>query len=299
VLIYGKLNKIYKGLGKMEPFVLKKKEYFSLQIWGNEWENLVVGFTTKNGGFSDQNYSSLNFGFHVGDQTESVCRNKQKLADLINIPVEKWVACEQTHGINIKKVGHKDSGSGSFQYSDSISDTDGLYTSEKGILLTLCYADCVPLYFIDRENKTIGVAHAGWKGTVNGIAKEMVENWRNEGIKLSDILVGIGPSICENCYIVDDYVIDFVKNILEDVDKKPYNLLIEGQYQLNLRELNKILLIQAGIDESNIYITDYCSSCHDREFFSHRRDNGKTGRMMSFIGWKEELNEGADETRKD
>jgi polyphenol oxidase len=272
----------------MEPFVLKTKEYLSIASWEKQWPELVVGFTTKNGGYSQQDFSSFNFGFHVGDLVETVCHNKQKLSNLIEFPVEKWVAAEQTHGINIMRIEKEVCGSGSYQYNDSIPDTDGFYTMDKGILLTLCYADCVPIYFIDKATKTIGIAHAGWKGTVNGIAKKMVQNWVSEGINPQDILVAIGPSICEKCYIVNDFVIDFVQKILVDVEKKPYNLIDKDQYYLNLKQLNKLLLIQAGITESNIYITEYCSSCHEKEFFSHRRDQGKTGRMMSFIGWKED-----------
>jgi polyphenol oxidase len=272
----------------MEPFVLKTKEYFSIEAWEKEWPDLVVGFTTKNGGVSQQNFSSFNFGFHVGDKVESVCHNKQKLSCIIKFPVESWVAAEQTHGINIKRIEKQVCGSGSFQYDDSIPDTDGFFTVNKGILLTLCYADCVPIYFIDKVTKRIGIAHAGWKGSVNGIAQKMILEWLSEGSNPKDILVAIGPSICEDCYIVDDFVIDFVQKILVDVEKKPYNLINKGQYHLNLKQLNKLLLIQAGITESNIYVTEYCSSCHDKEFFSHRRENGKTGRMMSFIGWKED-----------
>ena len=71
----------------------------------------------------------------------------------------------------------------------------------------------------------IGAAHAGWKGTVNEIASQMVEAWDREGCSWDNIFVAIGPSICEKCYIVNDYVINFVENILVDSDKKPYNLI--------------------------------------------------------------------------
>jgi polyphenol oxidase len=273
----------------MDPFILKSEEYFSILSWENKWPELVVGFTTKNGGYSSQDFSTLNCGLHVGDSIESVRHNKQKLSSLFQFPMEHWVSAEQTHGINIMKVNNDACGKGTYQYEDSVLDTDGFYTSEKGILLTLCFADCVPLYFIDKKSKTIGIAHAGWKGSVNGIAKEMIVKWKNEDIEPKDIFVVIGPSICKNCYIVDDFVIQFVQKILEDVEKKPYNLIEEGQYQLDLKLLNKLILEKAGIPASNISITNYCSSCHENEFFSHRRDNGKTGRMMSFIGWKGEM----------
>jgi copper oxidase (laccase) domain-containing protein len=80
-----------------------------------------------------------------------------------------------------------------------------------------------------------------------------------------------------------------VQKILEDVDIKPYNQISDNQFQLDLKELNRTILTNAGIPHENIMITDYCTSCHENYFFSHRRDRGKTGRMMSFIGWKEEV----------
>ncbi|MHC0037247.1 peptidoglycan editing factor PgeF [Pseudoneobacillus sp. C159] len=272
----------------MESFVLKGKEYLAIEEWENNWPNLVVGFSTKNGGLSKGDYSTLNMGFHVGDNSDIVCQNKQTIASIINFPLNNWVAAEQTHGINIKKVTSSDLGSGSFQYDDSILNTDGYYTNETGILLTLCFADCVPIYFIDDQSKMIGIVHAGWKGTVNGITREFVNTWRKIGIQKSNIKVAIGPSICKNCYIVDDYVINFVEKTLEDVEKKPYNLIKANQYHLDLSELNKQILIRYGIRESNILVTNYCTSCHSELFFSYRRDSGQTGRMMSFIGWKED-----------
>jgi hypothetical protein len=133
----------------------------------------------------------------------------------------------------------------------------------------------------------IGAAHAGWKGTVGQIAREMIKKWEEEGIKAEKVFVAIGPSICEKCYIVDERVVNLVENILEDVDRKPYNLISEGQYSLNLRELNKQILVKAGVPKENIIVTDYCSSCNNHLFFSHRKSHGKAGRMLSFIGWKE------------
>jgi YfiH family protein len=147
----------------------------------------------------------------------------------------------------------------------------------------------VPLYFLHEKTGAIGIAHAGWKGTVGGIGREMAKFYSNEGIDLGEVRAVIGPSICESCYIVDDRVISKVQKILEDVEIKPYNLINDNQYHLDLKELNKQILLNAGIFEANITITEYCTSCHQDYFFSHRRDKGRTGRMMSFIGWKEEV----------
>ncbi len=271
----------------MEPFTNNHQTYFSIKNWMEQYPGLVAGITTKNGGSSTGVYENLNLGFHVGDQIEAVCSNRNKLANHIQFPLKHWVGAEQTHETFIRKITKDDRGKGADSYENAFKGTDGFYTNEEGILLTLCYADCVPLFFISPEHSMIGTAHAGWKGTVNEIAGKMVEQWEREGIKSEQIFVTIGPSICEKCYIVNDYVINFVENTLVDVEEKPYNLIKEGQYSLDLRKLNKMILLKAGVPSKNIQISTLCSSCDKTEFFSHRRDHGKTGRMLSYIGWKE------------
>lgn len=271
----------------MEPFAYDHQSFLSIKNWMEQYPRLVAGITTKKGGSSTGVFEYLNMGFHVGDQREAVCHNRNKVAEFIQFPVEHWVGAEQTHETLIRKITSTDRGFGADTYENAFKGTDGFYTNEEGILLTLCYADCVPLFFISPEHRMIGAAHAGWKGTVNEIARKMVEQWGEEGILPNQIFVTIGPSICEKCYIVNDYVINFVENTLVDVEEKPYNLINDGQYTLDLRKLNKIILLKAGVPADHIQITKLCSSCDQFEFFSHRRDQGKTGRMLSYIGWKE------------
>ena len=270
----------------MEPFVLKNHSFFTIESWIKQFPGLVAGMTTKNGGASSGDFESLNLGFHVGDDLSAVCSNRRKVSELLEFSLNTWVGAEQTHGINLKRISNSDRGKGSNSYDNSIKDTDGFYSNEEGILLSLCFADCVPLFFIAPESRMIGIAHAGWKGTVGQIAKEMINAWGSEGIDPQQILVAIGPSICERCYIVDKHIINLVENTLEDVEKLPYNLINDGQYSLDLREVNRHIIKKSGVPDTNILMTGFCSNCNE-EFFSHRGDQGRTGRMLSFIGWKE------------
>lgn len=272
---------------KLEPFTQKAEQVLNLSSWSHISDKLVAGFTTKNGGASEGDFKSFNLGLHVNDEDNSVISNRKLLADILRFPPENWVCSEQTHKNSIAKVTKKDLGAGVFTYEDSIKDTDGLYTTEKNILLTLCYADCVPLYFFAPSKQIIGIAHAGWKGTVQDIAGEMIRAWGHEGVKPDGIQAVIGPAIGKCCYIVDDYVINFVKN-LDKIESKPYEIVSDNQYRLDLKELNYQLMVRAGIPPENIQVSSYCTSCENQKFFSHRRDAGKTGRMMSFIGFKED-----------
>jgi polyphenol oxidase len=270
----------------MEPFVLKNESLLTIDGWMNTYSGLTAGITSKHGGVSKGSYKSLNMGFHVGDIANDVCRNRETVANLLDFPLKNWVGAQQTHDIVIRKISKNDRGLGANSYDRAFKGVDGFYTNETGILLTLCFADCVPLFFLAPQSRMVGAAHAGWKGTVGGIARAMITNWEQEGIRPEDIFVAIGPSICKHCYIVDNRVINLVENILEDVDGKPYNLINGNQYCLDLREANRLILLKAGVPEDNIVVTDFCTSC-DNMFFSHRRDQGDTGRILSYIGWKE------------
>ncbi|WP_226665824.1 peptidoglycan editing factor PgeF [Metabacillus litoralis] len=272
-----------------EPFQLREESYLSIYLWNEKDSKLKVGFTTKHGGQSIEEFSSLNLGLHVQDQHESVMKNRNFLSRNISFPLEKWIFAEQTHSNNIKKVSKPHSGKGIGSYKDGIMDCDGLYTNDKGIMLSLCFADCVPLYFFHPKSNFIGLAHAGWKGSVQDIAGEMVRKWTiDEGLPYSEILVAIGPSIGACCYKVDDRVITSVNKVLLEKYPLPYENITSGQYNLDLKQLNKNLLMQAGIKVENILVSQQCTSCETDLYFSHRRDDGKTGRMLSFIGIDEE-----------
>ncbi|TYS70676.1 peptidoglycan editing factor PgeF [Sutcliffiella horikoshii] len=270
-----------------EPFVLEKEQTLSLPVWKGNASNLIVGFTTKNGGVSEGQFSTLNMGLHVNDSVDAVCQNKEILASQLNIPTKNWVGCDQTHEDKIVKVNNPDKGKGVYSYSTALSGTDGIYTDSENILLTLCFADCVPLYFYSKEHSLVGIAHAGWKGTVKNIAGNMINRWMEDGVNIDTIQVAIGPAISAQAYIVDDYVVNRVMDALPGTDKETYMKEVSsGQYALDLKKVNFELLLQAGVSEENILCSSFCTSSNESLFFSHRRDKGKTGRMMSFIGLK-------------
>ncbi|MBU8786335.1 MULTISPECIES: peptidoglycan editing factor PgeF [Bacillus] len=274
-----------------KPFRLDAPSLLLIEDWDQPAEAggaITAGFTTKNGGESKPPFQSLNTGLHVQDDERHVEKNRKKIAGFLQTDLRNWVFADQTHEDRIQKVTREHEGRGAFQYDTALEATDGLYTNEKNLFLALCFADCVPVYFYDPVRSLAGVAHAGWKGTVKGIAGKMVETWvTREGSNPGDIQAVIGPSIGACCYTVDDRVINKVKQLpLQEVDKA-FLPAEEGEYSLELKEVNRQLLIHAGIPDAQIKVSSLCTSCERSLFFSHRRDRGKTGRMMSFIGLKE------------
>jgi YfiH family protein len=254
----------------------------------NKWEEdkkLIHCFTTRSGGVSTGYLSSLNLGFNRGDARENVIQNYQKVCDVLDIKLSSLVLSKQVHEVNIIKVNKDDAGNGIY-YENKWESIDGIYTAEKDITLVTHYADCVPLLFYAPDYSIIGMAHAGWRGTVKEIGKVLVEKWKtSENIPASHIQVAIGPSIGKCCFEVDEEV---AKEFVSQFGDKPFIQYYpkEKKYHIDLWEANKYSLLRAGIKEENLVISGFCTSCNDDLFFSHRKSNGKRGTMGAFMALK-------------
>ncbi|MEX2415820.1 MAG: peptidoglycan editing factor PgeF [Paenibacillaceae bacterium] len=269
----------------MEAFVnLKQKDSsFRLEAWMDKFDGLSVGFTSRLGGVSQHPMKSLNCALHVGDRIEDVIANRQLVAEGAGFTFDAWTCAEQVHGNAIKKVTLRDKGAGKHTRDQAIQDTDALISNESGVMLAAFFADCVPLYFIDPVHHAIGLAHAGWKGTALHIAERTIEAMQREfGSQPEHLLTAIGPSIGVCCYEVNDQVI-------EQLDCEPPAKQENGRYMLDLKETNRQFMIRAGILPINIEISEWCTSCNTDLFYSHRAENGQTGRMTAWIGWKDEV----------
>lgn len=271
----------------MEPFVKNitnngRPEFFELKPWTSQFNTLKAGFSTRNGGVSIGEWNSLNCALHVNDLPQNVVRNRQLLTDAIGVSFAGWTCAEQVHGNEVYVVSKQDRGKGRFSSADAIPSKDGLITNVPGICLTSFYADCVPLYFFDPVHQVIGLAHAGWKGTVSSIALELVHKMhRTFGSQPKQLKAAIGPAIGRCCYEVDDAVIQHFEaaHITYGITPK-----INKRFWLDLKEINRQIMIKAGIMASNIELSNLCTACHTDVFFSHRAEEGKTGRMISWIG---------------
>jgi YfiH family protein len=280
----------------MEPFKRRKHEQdgqpvlFYLQSWMDSFPALTAGFTSRLGGVSQEPFSSLNCGLHVNDMAEHVVINRERLAKALEMPFDSFTYAEQVHGKEIAIVTRAEKGMGRTSREDAIQARDGFVTNEKGLVLSALFADCVPLYFYDSVRGVIGLAHAGWKGTVLNIAEAILHAMnRTFGSKPEDIRAAIGPSIGVCCYEVDERVADPVKRVLLNMQASPEIIQKvikpkpEHKYMLNLQELNRNFIEKAGIVSSHIEVTQLCTSCSNDVFFSHRKDDGLTGRMVAWI----------------
>lgn len=168
------------------------------------------------------------------------------------------------------------------------TDVDGLITNEPNVVLATFYADCVPLYFVDPVHMAIGLSHSGWRGTVNRMGKQtLIAMNREFGTEAHDVIAAIGPSICQDCYeISQDVAEHFVDEFATTDDPHASDILRykgDGKYQLDLWECNRRVLVEAGVQEANIAITNICTCCNPTLLFSHRASHGKRGNLGAFM----------------
>jgi YfiH family protein len=240
-------------------------------------------FTTRAGGVSAGPFRSLNMALHVGDDPVAVVENRKMVCSALGAGLEDLVAGQQVHGTTVLAVSAAHRGRGSLSREDAIPGADGLITKETGLLLASYYADCVPVMLLDPVGRAIGLAHAGWKGTVGRIAGKAVQSMvYNYGTNPRDCLAVVGPSIGPCCYEVDAPVVEMVK---ESFDRWPEMVKQTGpgRWRLNLWLANRIALAEAGVRVEHIAEPGLCTNCNRELFFSYRGQSGACGRMASLM----------------
>lgn len=228
-------------------------------------------FTTRLGGVSSGDLSSLNLGTGRNDNKENIFENYKRACTAVNLDFTKCVLAKQTHTTNIRIVTKSDSGKGLTVESD-IKDTDGLITNEQGLPLVIFYADCVPILLFDPKQKVLACLHGGWRGTVNGIAEKGVHIMKNT-FNCRDIYAAIGPSIGPCCF-------ETGLETAEIFNKNGFGAFVEYNKDkafIDLWSVNESILKSCGV--KNISIAKICTVCHCDEFFSHRGCGASTGRM--------------------
>ena len=230
----------------------------------------------------------MNFTFTRGDNPDHVLENYRRMGKALEVDVERMVLSYQTHTTNVRLVTEEDAGKGIVKERD-YKDVDGLITNVPGITLVTFYADCVPLYFLDPVHLAVGLSHSGWRGTVRQMGKITLDKMREAfGTRAEDVLACIGPSICRECYEVGSEV---ALEFMEGYDRINWNSILtekgNGKYLLDLWRANEIVLLDAGVRQENIQVTDICTHCNSDYLFSHRRTGNERGNLAAFLGIRE------------
>jgi polyphenol oxidase len=265
---------------------------------------LVHGFSTRLGGFSRvYGGGALNLGFTEQDSRNAVERNRTAFISRFGFMKngQPWplVTLRQIHSDLIHRVNKP---------PEEQLAGDGLLTETPGMLLGIGTADCLPIILVDVKEKTVGIFHAGWRGTLKRIVEKGIgEMGRYFGTLPSNVNAAIGPGIHGCCYEVGTEVRDqfssqfayavelFRESKDSDPIRKKYPLLflsarppghsdLPKKVFLDLVEANRRQLIDAGVSAKNIGASPLCTSCRTDLLFSHRKENGVTGRMMAVVG---------------
>ncbi len=240
-------------------------------------------FSTRLGGVSTDEFTSMNLAFNRGDSPENVTENYKRFCKSAGFDYESLTASSQDHHTFVRAVTKENVGVGIYKPKD-IESVDALITNEPGVTLVTYYADCTPLFFVDTKQKAIGLAHAGWRGTVGRIGDNVVKKMQSlYGTDPSDIKAAIGPAISVCCYEVDKPCADnFLA--LDELDSTKFVFPKgNGKFMIDLLETNRQILVHAGVKNENITVSDVCTNCNSELLWSHRATKGHRGTMSAFM----------------
>lgn len=240
-------------------------------------------FSTRLGGISRGEFSSMNLSFGRGDPDENVLQNYRIFCRAAGFAFDSLVASAQDHHTYVRRVTAKDKGVGITRPRD-MQSVDALVTDEPGVTLVTYYADCTPLFFVDTRRRAVALAHAGWRGTAGRIGQSVVSCMQEHyGCDPRDIRAAIGPAISKCCYEVDESCCKYFK-AMEDLDTPAFITPKEnGKYMLDLLDANRQVLLRAGIPDDNITVSDVCTRCNSELLWSHRATGGKRGGLAAFM----------------
>jgi len=228
-------------------------------------------FSTRHGGISPPPFEHLNLGLNLGDSSDHIQENLRRLCQASNIPLPHRSI--QTHGIETMIC----QGEG-IQHQH---DADILITSTANTSVAVRTADCLPILLIDIHKHIAAAVHAGWRGTAKNIVQIGIQKMQALGAKPEHILASLGPCIGSCCFEVD------VKAAQQLADSHPQaHQHLHQQKQKSypdLQAINQCQLLRSGIKKQHIEMVRQCTYCQSRDFFSWRRDQEKSGRMLAII----------------
>lgn len=248
--------------------------YYTIKAF-DETGLCVNCFTTRRGGVSEGCFASMNLRLSGGDSKENVLENYRIIARTLGVDEHSFVLSKQVHKTDVRIVGKEDCGNGLFR-ENRFDSADALITAEKGVALVTFYADCVPVYFLDKVRGVIALAHSGWRGTrAEIVAKTVRCMCENFGTEPENVLCAIGPSIGRCCFEVGDEVAaEFDEKYVDKKGSKPH---------IDLQGCIADSLCRAGVRRENITVSGICTRCGCDEFYSHRATGDARGTMAAVL----------------
>ncbi|WP_026994425.1 peptidoglycan editing factor PgeF [Flectobacillus major] len=236
-----------------------------------QFTNLVVAESTRHGGFSEKPYTSLNLGLYSGDSKETVLKNRRQFYQALGIGERRVAHSYQTHSDEIVVVTR----------GKAYQGYDALITARKGVFISVTVADCTPILIFDPVQQAVGAVHAGWRGTVKQIVAKTIQKMQSEfKTNPADCFAYVGTCIDECSFevgleVADEFMPEFKRF---DAEKQ--------KFFIDLKKANFVQLLNCGLPENQIEISEFSTILHNEDYFSFRKERGKTGRFAALIGMK-------------
>lgn len=244
----------------------------------------IRAFQTQRGNVVTGNaYSQWNLCDYTGDDALRVLNARMELCRQLGIDLDHLVMPRQTHGTELRVIGHEFMSDSVENQDSTLEGVDALVCTTAGVCIGVNTADCVPLVMAAPRQRVVAVAHAGWRGTVAGIAATTVEAMCRQGAEASHIVVAMGVSICQECFEVGDEVVAQFEKAGFDMSLIMRRNSLSGKAHINLQEANRQVLMAAGVGRDNIALPQHCSRCEHERYFSARRLTVKSGRTFTGI----------------
>lgn len=231
------------------------------------YTHVVHGVFLRHGGMSKGAFSSLNMSADAGDHPDSCKSNRELAREALSVP--KLIFPHQTHGTAAIRITPKN--------IDKVIQADALYTTEKNIALGITHADCQAAIFYDPVHEAIAVVHAGWRGLAQNVyARTLEAMQRDIGTQPQNLIVCVAPSLGPDHAEFKNYKQEFPQEFWGSQVKPNY---------FNLWDIARKQLNALGILDKNIEISEICTYCNPKEYFSYRRDK-ETGRHGTIVALK-------------
>ena len=251
--VYRQFKDINTFVSELKNILMEKGDYLTINKEGLDFVKIAISTTNMDA----KNLDDINRVLKDEFTLKNLSKNKQIHSNIVN-------------KIDKTNIGQ-------------IIDGDAIITNEKNVPLVILTADCVPVILVDTENKAVGLAHAGWRGTYGKICEETLKSMQeNYNTNPENVIAIIGPSIGSCCYEVSYDLIDKFEKLLPNADEKIYEIRDE-KYYLNLWEVNTQILKEFGVLKSNIINMNICTSCNCDRFFSYRKHEKTPKRIGTFI----------------
>jgi len=245
-----------------------KKMYRKPAIF-QSYSKVIAAESTRHGGVSPAPYASLNLGKSTGDTPENVAENRRRFCSALGLASAQLAWSKQVHGAEIQLVTRPGGAEG----------YDALITRTPGVFVAVSIADCTPILVYDPKNQAVAAIHAGWRGAAaNIIGKTMAALEFHFGTNGADCLAYIGACIDECSFEVGPEVAAQFNTDFKRFDPQ------RDRYFIDLKKSCAAQLAACGVPETQIEISPYSTILNNADYFSHRKENGVTGRMMAVIG---------------